>query len=988
MEQGLEIFLLGGLTLKKAGRLLPSLPTRKAEALLIYLATNGKAYPREQLAELLWQRDSHTQARRNLTYDLYRLRQLFGSYIIATRQTVAFNQQATYWLDVAELEEQVSGIARSHFWFDKANGSSSNQVDINRLNQTETSLLSEAEALKLADTLVLYRGDFLAGFHLVDAPDFEDWVTTTRERLHRLVIEGMHHLINYYVHQTNYRFGIEWARRLLTLDGFDETGHKQLIHLLALNNQRGLALSQYESYCCLVQDEFGVEPSAHIQALYDQIQNDNLTPLEYSPTPVTFPETPFQAPPPPPYFVGRDQEVANLQRYLTQQPGPRIHALVGMGGVGKTTLAAYLAHQLRETFPDGVLWANAALSTPMDILVTWAKAYHHDFSNLADVHSRAAAVRNLLADKQILLVVDNVVGSKDVQALLPNGKQCAVLLTTRDLDVAHALKATPLLLGELSPENARQLLIQILGEARVIDETDAAREICTLLHHLPLAVEIAAQRLKSRRRLKLTHLATRLQEMKHRLGLKISDEAVRASFEVSWEALDETLSQLFPLLAVFEGRPFATEAIAYVANDDLFEIEDQLYALVALSLLTEDGDRHFRQHPLLADFAREKLIDNQTIYRRLSDYYLTFAQTNHKNHEALQPEWENILAAIFIAYQQQRWLIVVDYTNALADIWFTRGRHSDARQAYQWANEAGQQLNNLSILASNLLQWGEACLEQNDYDEAEQHFNECFTYYQEADNQAGIATVYCRLARIYLERDYYDKARDALTTSLTLRTQLGDIEGIAEVLFQQTFLYYTLDQFEEAQHVAEQALALQEQATDHNPMIPTLRLLAHTLSRLKLHELAQSYGKRAKALSEALHNQDELSAALYCLVCVSMNQGAFELAKRYSHDCLELLRRMGLRDTEGQLLLQLSKIHIGLNDYQAALESALKSLEIHRELQNKLNCAQTLKTLGDLYQHLGQLENGKLTWQEALTISEAINHTSMITLLQKRLKTI
>src|SRR6185503_6827627 len=111
----------------------------------------------------------------------------------------------------------------------------------------------------------------------------------------------------------------------------------------------------------------------------------------------------------------------------------------GMGGIGKTSLAVHLAHRLRGQFPDGVLWAHVSTSEPLDILDSWARAYHCDFSALPDLDSRASAVRALLADKTVLIILDDVWDAARARPLLVGGPAASVLLTGRDMDVAQAL---------------------------------------------------------------------------------------------------------------------------------------------------------------------------------------------------------------------------------------------------------------------------------------------------------------------------------------------------------------------------------------------------------------------------------------------------------------------------------------------------------------------------------------------------------------------
>ncbi|MEM7129817.1 MAG: hypothetical protein AAF702_26020 [Chloroflexota bacterium] len=171
----------------------------------------------------------------------------------------------------------------------------------------------------------------------------------------------------------------------------------------------------------------------------------------------------------------------------------------------------------------------------------WGRVYGYDFSGRADLESRTAAVRSKLADKETLIVLDNAEDAARLCPLLPNGRGCAVLLTTRNREWSIALNATTHPVEELSIESGIQLLGQMIQ---------------------------------------------RHGETGRRLGLKISDQAVRTSFEVSWEGLDEAPQAFFPLLTVFEGRSFSTEALAHVAQRDPFDVarEDESGARATISL--------------------------------------------------------------------------------------------------------------------------------------------------------------------------------------------------------------------------------------------------------------------------------------------------------------------------------------------------------------------------------------------------------------------
>ncbi len=329
MSHQLIISLLGSLDLKQNKQSLSSLASTKGKALFVYLLYTQRPQTRSKLAEMLWPGRTSQQAQRNLRTALTRLRKVLDPYILSQGQTLAFDKNQPYWVDVFELKQQLVS------------------ADIERS-------LTETQARELAQILSLYQGELLAGFELSDAPDFEAWLSFEREQLQRLVLNGFHQVSRYYLENGEYDVGIRWTQQLLALNEFDEKAHIRLLHLLIHNGQRDAALAHYDAYVQLLSTELGIKPDAHLETLQNQIKAGTWPPaIRRNGT------AKLAQPPPSPYlglaafteqeanvFFGRDVFLDTLLSRVQQQP---LVAVVGPSGSGKSSVVqAGLIPRLRH----------------------------------------------------------------------------------------------------------------------------------------------------------------------------------------------------------------------------------------------------------------------------------------------------------------------------------------------------------------------------------------------------------------------------------------------------------------------------------------------------------------------------------------------------------------------------------------------------------------------------------------------------------------
>jgi len=252
MAHILQLRLFGTPAILLNGKPAEGFVTRKALALFIYIATSRHVHLRDKLASLFWRDVAEQQAKNSLRRVLPNLRQLVGYHLIIDRQSIGLDERQPVESDVETLRRAVAALPA---------------LSLQAQNGWEQVNLPQLE-----NALALYQGDFLDGFYVDDAPAFEEWVSLQREELRELALRGFTFLAEYYLTQNNYQAGLATTQRLLTIEPWYETGHHQRMLLFARSGQRVEALAQYETCRAFLANEFRLQPSTAMTALYEQIK--------------------------------------------------------------------------------------------------------------------------------------------------------------------------------------------------------------------------------------------------------------------------------------------------------------------------------------------------------------------------------------------------------------------------------------------------------------------------------------------------------------------------------------------------------------------------------------------------------------------------------------------------------------------------------------------------------------------------------------------
>ena len=728
------------------------------------------------------------------------------------------------------------------------------------------------------------------------------------------------------------------ARRLLADHSIREELWTLLLRALQGSGRQAEALEAYGQAREVIAGELGVDPGAELQHLYQQIlaadagheppdarpqattESPDGPPSAASPASPASPVNPVspasparaapasaapqplpqlaQLPADIPDFTGRAEHVQDLRDLLA---GPRrpdspgavvVAAVIGAGGLGKTTLAVHTAHLLRKEFPDGQLYINLLGASqhpapPSDVLARFLRDLGMNPARIpVEEEERSARYRSLLTDRRVLIVLDDAMDAAQVRPLLPGSASCAVLVTTRGRmpDLAGSRFVD---LDVLAPAEARTLFAGIVGADRAEAEPEATEEVLTACAGLPLALRIAGARLASRGGWNVRTLAGRVSDERGRLDeLQVGNLAVRACFEVSFASLSGSgrpgsvdPARVFRLLGVWPGPSIGLAAAVALLGQPDSAVADGLEVLVDAHLLDSPGPDVYRFHDLLrvyaADRARaqETEQDRRDAIIRLLTWYLhsmeAAARVISPQHtrvpldpppagvrplgfatldEALnwcEAERARLVAAVRLAADSGLHQIAWKLPAAAMSFFYRRSHWTNWVATHQIALASARQVGDRLAEAWMLNNLGMAYGQQR-IEDSVSCFEQALALYREVGDAQGEARAATNVANAYFVLGRFSEALAAGQRSLGIQRQFGKRYGEGITLDNLGCTYRELAQFDEAIDCLRQALAIFRELGDRDAE-------AESLSDLGVAYLGQGGMNEAIAsLREAL----------------------------------------------------------------------------------------------------------------------------------------
>ena len=905
----LEVRLLGRFQVSHNGKVVV-ITSRPAQTLFAYLILNaGTPHRREKLAGMLWPDSLEETARDNLRHALWRLRKSLPSpskavYLLTDDLSIAFNSAADYWLDVGELEK----------------------------------LSESASTDTLIEALPNYHGELLPGF-------YEEWVMLEREHLSSIFEHHMARLMSLLQDEKRWLDVLDWGERWIRLGQKPEPAYRALMLAHAAKGDRSKVAATYER-CVKSLKVLGVAPSEQTRALYESLKSSNQT-FETKPTATSQKEESAflktNLPVPLTSFVGREREIESVKHLLSTT---RLLTLIGSGGIGKTRLAIQAASELTSSYRDGVSWVELAPLTD-SALVPQAVAH---VLNVRESPNKSLpdSIKAALSEKHVLLILDNCEHLISACAslaydLLSHCANLSILTTSREaLNITgETILRVPTLsfprLGDVSQlSNLKEFeSIQLFAEraaavqpdlALTQENTFAVMQICHRLDGIPLALELAAARVKI---LPLEEIASRLD---HRLNLLTQGsrtaparhQTLRATIDWSYELLPEPERVLLRRLSVFAGQFDLDAAEVVAAGGDLEESQvlDLLGHLIDKSLVivqhAEPGQDQPRYGLLetIREYAREKLIEadeEAQVRRRHLDFFAAFAERAQNGiYSPEQAAWfrrldqdiDNLRVALDCpdvdpveanrlgsrSTLESQFVII----RSLSLFW-ERGFRAEIVETLKKLLQRDYTREPTAERARALDVGGFLLWSLNRLPEARAYLEESVQIAEKLKDDSLLVWPWMYLGWTFWGLGEYERAKESLEKSLEIGMSLGEngTGAVAVALAYLGDIPYAQGHVSEARRLYEEALVLLRELQNPSMLTPSLRRLAYVEVREGNFVPAFHLFRECFELNRQLGHEHGMVACLAGFASIHLARGNLEKAAILYGCVANLLQRSG-----------------------------------------------------------------------------------------------
>jgi tetratricopeptide (TPR) repeat protein/transcriptional regulator with XRE-family HTH domain len=716
-------------------------------------------------------------------------------------------------------------------------------------------------------------------------------------------------------------------------------------------------------------------------------------------------------------FTGRQAELGQLMAQWAAAAGGgvvSIHAIGGMAGIGKTTLAVHAAHWMAGRFPDGQLFLPLHGHTPgqrpvdpADALASLLLAAGVAAQAIpAGLDARAGCWRDHLAGKKVLLVLDDAAGHEQVGPLLPGSAGCLVLVTSRRR-LAALEDVAVLSLDTLAPEEAAALLARLAGRPDLGPGDAGAAEITRLCGYLPLAIGMLGRQLAHHPAWTTAGLAAELAAAKQRLELMTAENlSVAAAFGLSYRDLTAAQRRLFRRLGLHPGADIDAYAAAALNGTTPGQARRHLEALYDQHLITQPASGRYRFHDLIREHARTLAAAGDPAARdaaatRLLDYYLhtAWAAGQHipspTNPEGLPPpgrpaasappvstpqqaaawleaERANLQAAVGYAAATARPLYAMSISAAMDGFLQTRGYWDQGLVLHQAALDAALQAGDRAGQAHALMMLSPMQTMTEDTRAAAASATRALQLYRDLGDRAGQAEAHTMIGFLHTATSDYPPAAAELRQALELFGDLGHRRGQGDALHYLGQVHLCTGDYPAAAACHRQALELYRDTGYRSGQADALLCLGMVQRLTGDYLAAAATLPQALTLFRDLGDRHQQADVLAELAAVQRLTGDYRAAAASSQQALEQFRDLRQRTSQAYALNEVGLVQQLTGDYPAAAASHQQALELLRDAGDRLGQAETLNCLGELASRTAASRQARGHHAQALAIAREL----------------
>lgn len=910
MPAKLEIILFGQPVIR-VNRKKITVDTRKATALIAYLAVKNQPVSRDVLCNLLWTdypgHNARSALRRTLSVSNSALN---NEWLVADTNTIALTASPHLYVDANHFRNLLEQAEQHHH-------------PENQLCETCASYLTEA--------VKLYQEDFLAGFNLRDSINFEQWQAVESEELQRkleLTLEKLAYW-NHYVNE--FEKAIAYGIRWLNLDPLNEEANLSLMHIYAKSGQRSAALRQYQNYANLLDNELGISPMQETTEFYEKLRSETISPVSQV-SPLLLSSEPMQRDVSLPTnlpnfttkFIGREKDIQEIVALLKNEDC-RLLTLVGPTGIGKTRLIVELVQQ--------GLWGDVVYFLPLSEIES-LEELKTAIQNIWDWENASNYVQSSNTQNKLVILdgfEKHLAHVNLIQELLPNaGSFKIVAISHTSLNVQNEwlfqLRGLPILdPNDLQDSSAIELFAsrakQINAKFSMSANRQTIQEICQILEGIPLSIELATQltqfmschELAEALKLDFKILSTSLQNLPPR------HRSIQALFEHAWNLLNTEEQLALCQLTIFEGG-FDKAAVQNITEIPF----ETLSRLIEKSFIGQGKNGHYFIYHMFYPYACNFMRQDAEVYRQL--------QAKHA------PYYTALLAGQNLETTEQA--VALDWITAnlknISSAWNWAVAYSEIETLQACLHNLFQFYENLSLFkeGQDIFSQSWQTLKRNELD---------FQVKQEVISRliARDAVFRCHLNDYQTALDLFNESRD-LCTGLALWEEVAFVENYLGIISTvrgeyaeaKTLLQHSLDIYEELKIPLGTAKVLNNMG-----ILNTYQGCYHNAINILMQSLT---------IYKSLGNERFVAYTFNNLGKASLGLENFVDAESFFKESYRIKKNLGDEWGAACTLINIGQIAEVNAEYQVAQQSYRESLEICTALNKQNGIIIALSHLGNL----------------------------------------